>query len=229
MKLTEIEKIGQREFPSLVKTAIPRQWLNDLQPLPGGSGFFYYTNDSKNQIFLITPDKGHIIGRLGLDRFPTFPESGAAQVDTISLDPQYRKNRLGLALYGIILTIMGRTLLAGTAQTPRGRQMWVNLWNLQGRVPGLEIRGFITLMDDYRGYDYIRDRDFDIIYGLLGAEYLGETIGVRDNKLHTFAFDVRPNVTGLELESTVESKLSQIYNNKELSPNQIGIFAKVNR
>jgi len=223
MKITEIERISGGILNRYYTQPVPKENLSDLKPLPGDSGFFYYVNQY-NSVFIVLPDKKTIVGSMTTEKSLTFPDPNALQVEVINVDPNYRKQGLGISLYGIVLKLMRRTLVAGSAQTAHGRKMWVNLWNLQGQIPELEIRGYVSLFDAY-----LEDRDFDTLYGLLGADYLGETEGSFGSKYHTFAFDVSPNITGRELESKVKSKLSRIYNNIELRPDQVGLFAKVNQ
>jgi len=219
MRITEIDKIYSRDFDGYDAISFPDSQKDRLRPLPGKSGYFYYLNNTRFQsiINLISPDKKKIIATLKLDPY-NFPIPNTVQVDSISVDPRYRGQRLGLALYGIVLTIMGRTLVSGDMQTPDGRRMWTILYNLQRQIPNLSVRGYFTIAD----YDLDDDKDLPVILGELGVEYLG-TI----KNFHMFAFDVSPNATGKELEANIKTKFSKIYNNDSYIINSVGLFAKV--
>jgi len=152
-----------------------------------------------------------LIGKLELDPLPGFPLPGALQVNTITVDEDYRGRGIAKALYGIVLTIMRRPLVAGYAQTPGGRQNWVSL----ASIPGVEIRGYVSLEDDllnpntdFKPARKPAEQRIDIIMGRLGGEYLGDSV----NGNHYFAFDVQPNRTGRELEAYVKTNLSKVYN-----------------
>ena len=64
------------------------------------------------------------------------------QVETITVDEQYRRQGLARSLYGIALTILKYTLMAGSIQTAGGRRMWQMLHS----IPGVEMFGVV---DDY--------------------------------------------------------------------------------
>jgi hypothetical protein len=53
------------------------------------------------------------------------------------VDPDYRGQSLGLALYGLALSELKLTLRAGRTQTRHGQAMWLKL----NQIPGVEIRG----------------------------------------------------------------------------------------
>jgi len=155
---------------------------------------------------------GQLIGRLSVSDARYFPLKGAVQVDTITVDEDYRGVGLAKALYGIVLTIMKRPLLAGTSQTPGGRKNWVSL----ASIPGVEMKGYISFDED--DLDTRRDpygmttpakanKNIDTIMGELGGQYIGR--GRYDDEY--FAFDVKPNTTGTELEAYVDTKLSKVY------------------
>jgi GNAT superfamily N-acetyltransferase len=219
MRITEIDKIHSRDFDGYDAISFPDSQKDRLQPLPGRSGYFYYLNNAQFQsiINLISPDKKKIVATLKLDPY-NFPIPNTVQVDSISVDPRHRGQGLGLALYGIVLTIMRRTLVSGDQQTPDGRRMWTVLYDLQRKIPNLSVRGYFTIAD----YDFDDEKDIPIILGQLGAEYLG-TI----KNFHMFAFDVNPNTTGKELEANIKTKFSKIYNNDYDIINSVGLFAQV--
>jgi GNAT superfamily N-acetyltransferase len=164
---------------------------------------------------------GKLIGQLTVnDVGSSFPLPGAVQVGTITVDEDYRGMGLAKALYGIVLTIMKRPLLAGSSQTPGGRRNWLSL----SQIPGVEMKGYVKV-DDYdletRDTSNMPARDkrwndsqnkqaekrIDTIMGQLGGQY----IGASKWGSHYFAFDVKPNTSKQELEAHVNTNLSKIY------------------
>jgi hypothetical protein len=123
-----------------------------------------------------------------------------------------------LALYGIVLAVLRKTLVSGDMQTTNGRRMWTILYNLQRQIPNLVVRGYFTIAD----YDFDDEKDIPIIIGQLGSEYLGQ-LGL----FHVFAFDVNPNIKGKELEATIKTRFSKIYNNDSDIVNSVGLFARI--
>lgn len=150
----------------------------------------------KAQRDLNTP--GQLIGKLAVSIVNGFPLKGAVQVDTITVDEDYRGMSLAKALYGIVLTIMKRPLLAGSSQTPGGRRNWVSL----ASIPGVQMKGYFAIDEED-----IDPGNIDTIMGKLGGEYIGKGRTGYDY----FSFDVRPNTTGTELEAAVNTKLSKVY------------------
>ena len=73
-----------------------------------------------------------------LDLFDTQDVTGAWRVETVVVDPDYRGQGLGKALYGIALSILKLTLEAGETQTRHGQQMWLML----NSIPGVEVVGY---------------------------------------------------------------------------------------
>jgi GNAT superfamily N-acetyltransferase len=166
---------------------------------------------------------GQLIGKLSVEEVNSFPLRRAVQVNTITVDEDYRGIGLAKALYGIVLTIMKRPLLAGTSQTPGGRKNWVSL----AGIPGVEMKGYISFDED--DLDTRRDpygmttpakanKNIDTIMGELGGQYIGK--GRYGDEY--FAFDVKPNTTGTELEAHVKTKLSAVYGNYN---SETGLYA----
>ena len=187
------------------------------------SEYSYYDrlgNWQQLQKTLMAP--GQLIGRLSLSEFPDLPLKGALQVDSITVDEDYRGMSLAKALYGIVLTIMKRPLLAGSSQTPGGRRNWVSLAN----IPGVQMKCYFVIYEedlepikpnendndwdkrDIQSHNKQISKTIDIIMGKLGGQYIGDFAGE-----DFFSFDVRPNATSQELEAVVKTKLNQVYNN----------------
>jgi ribosomal protein S18 acetylase RimI-like enzyme len=165
---------------------------------------------------------GKLIGQLTVDAVDrSFPMPGAVQVGTITVDEDYRGVGIAKALYGIVLTIMKRPLLAGSSQTPGGRRNWLSL----SQIPGVQMKGYIRVEDSeletrdtsdvgrYQDKRWIASQNkaaenrIDTIMGKLGGEHIGQ------NKYggHYFAFDVRPDTTKQELKAYVDTNLSKVY------------------
>lgn len=164
---------------------------------------------------------GKLIGQLTVNSLgKSFPVPGAVQVGTITVDEDYRGGGIAKALYGIVLTIMRRPLLAGSSQTPGGRRNWMSL----SQVPGVQLKGYMRIDDsnlrtrdpadahrrDKRwvtSQNKVAEKNIDTIMGKLGGEYIGKN----NYDKHYFAFDVKPNTTKQELQSYVNTNLSQVY------------------
>jgi hypothetical protein len=157
---------------------------------------------------------GQLIGKLSVSEAKYFPLKGAVQVDTITVDEDYRGMSLAKALYGIVLTIMKRPLLAGSSQTPGGRRNWLSL----ASIPGVEMKGYFSM--DEEEIDPVAakgpysmttpaqvNKNIDIIMGQLGGQHMGK--GRHDDEY--FAFDVQPDTTKQELKAYVDTKLSKVY------------------
>jgi hypothetical protein len=128
-------------------------------------------------------------------------------VGTITVDEDYRGLGIAKALYGIVLTIMKRPLLAGSSQTPGGRRNWLSL----SQIPGVEVRGWLRIDDDDLDPRQVSgaEKNIDTLMGRLGAQYLGKG-AYRGHQF--FSFDVQPGRTGKELEAVVKTQLNRLYN-----------------
>ena len=167
---------------------------------------------------------GQLIGKLSVSHAPGFPLKGAVQVDTITVDEDYRGVGLAKELYGIVLTIMKRPLIAGTSQTPGGRRNWVSL----ASIPGVEMKGYVIFDSDELdpsddSYEDPRkaEKNINTIMGKLGGQYLGRN----RSGVEYFAFDVKPNTTGQELEGYVKTNLSKVYTGYNSDSDNTGLFA----
>jgi hypothetical protein len=175
---------------------------------------------------------GKLVGELTTHKPYGLPLKNAVQVGVITIDEDYRGGSLAKSLYGIVLTIMKRPLVAGSSQTPGGRRNWVSL----SQIPGVEMKGYFSVDNlDFHTIDTKKlnpkwddvnwakqqnkqaDKTIDTIMGKLGGQYLGKT-----NEKEFFAFDVKPDTTGKELKSYVDTQLSNVYNNYDSST---GLYA----
>lgn len=181
-------------------------------------------NKQRKKEFARSP--GQLVGKLYVELIGRdFPIQGAVQVGTITVDEDYRGRGIAKALYGIVLTVMKRVLVAGSSQTPGGRQNWVSL----SQIPGVEMKGYVEVedyeLDTHPAYTNKRrmqqvEQTIDTIMGQLGGEYIGDSRGN-----HYFAFDVQPTTTGQELQAYVDTKLSRVYTNN-YSSEGAGLFAR---
>lgn len=102
--------------------------------------------------------KAQIVAKLSVynNKIPGIPD--AVKVGAITVDEDYRGIGLAKALYGIVLTIMKKTLIAGGEQTPGGRRNWLSIAN----IPGVEVKGFVQIDNDDVNFD---PRNDGILYG----------------------------------------------------------------
>ena len=166
MRFFEIARIPAGDFGD-ADTITPQQEPAGSKPLPGGSGYKYHVDRKGNDRLEITLyDQGQIIAELDLD------ELGAPiplwQVDTIAAIPAYQGKGLGMALYGIALSILKLTLVAGGTQTIHGARQWLKL----SQIPGVEVMGMKTAPKK----DFKPGPDNQVLWS--GPEY------------HTFTFPV---------------------------------------
>lgn len=191
-----------------------------VKPLPGGSGLQYaiQPGDDTSFVYIIDPTaKPSIVAKLSLEHVDlAIPNS--VQVGSITVDEDYRGRGLAKALYGIVLTVMGKTLVAGGEQTPGGRRNWVSLVN----IPGVEVKGFVQLDDEeVNPHDAWADEDkvdktHDILMQL-GGQFVGQN---RFSEI--WAFDVVPGRG--ELKPAIRTKLNQLYDDYGSEPT--GLFAR---
>lgn len=107
------------------------------KPLPGGSKFSYAVNKPNAGDLEIMIFDGTTLAA-ELDLFYTQDFMKTWRVETVVVDPDYRGQGLGKALYGIALSILKLTLEAGESQTRNGQQMWLML----NSIPGVEVVGY---------------------------------------------------------------------------------------
>jgi hypothetical protein len=236
MRLREIERIGARVYPGGKQSLASPRKDKQYFALPGGSGLIYSIKDSQSlpEIKIWNPEGTVLIGELDLAPVYGFPLKGALQVQSITVDEDYRGQNIAKSLYGIVLSIMRRPLVAGDQQTPGGRAMWVSL----SQIPGVAVQGYIaiddtsfaadpedfqTYMDDPNRYNPSGqvDKTIDTIMGRLGGQYIGSS---RNTGTRYFAFDVVPNRSGRELRAAVRQNLAQVYDTED-SDITTGLFA----
>lgn len=140
------------------------------------------------------------------------PLAKSFQVGTITVDEGYRSMGLAKALYGIVLTKMKISLVAGSSQTPGGRRNWLSLSN----IPGVEVKGWVRVSELSLSNSKTDERRIDVLMGKLGGQYIG-----RDQRHgHYFAFDVVPG--SKQLQPAVKTALSRLYGESNYT---IGLYA----
>lgn len=118
-----------------------------LRAVPGGSGLKYYVDDEPHDILgdlaiVITDPTGREPrGEMVLTAQEDFYGPRTYRVDQVLVDPKYRGQGLGLALYGVALVALKLKLTAGMEQTPAGQAMWKSML----QIPGVEIYGFVEV------------------------------------------------------------------------------------
>jgi GNAT superfamily N-acetyltransferase len=130
----EIARIPVGDFGDK-ETLIPMNEPVASQPLPGGSGYTYHVKNSRNRKEITLFDDRTLIAEL--DLVDSIYPPNTWEVEAIVVDPDYRGQNLGLALYGIALSELRLTLKAGKTQTRHGQAMWLKL----NQIPGVQIRG----------------------------------------------------------------------------------------
>ena len=135
-ELDEIAPIPQGDFGD-EDTLTPPKYDVDKKALPGGSGFTYAIGrPGEEDLEIMIFDDDTLAAEL--DLFYSQDKTNAWRVNTVAVNPQYRSQGLGKALYGIALSILGLTLEAGDTQTKHGRRMWLML----NSIPGVEVVGY---------------------------------------------------------------------------------------
>jgi len=207
-EIIEIVKIPRGQFnPGKSQMTPYHPRLGDKsKPLPGGSGLKYMVEQGSETRVIYILDygsgDGDVVGQLQLGRFKNFPIKNAWQVESVVVDPAYRGGGIAKSMYGVILSILKLTLVAGGDQTAGGRRSWLSLAN----IPGVEVRGYIPIADMYfsdRHHSALQKRLFSRLMDNvmnMGGEYMG-----RSKNVHYFVFDVVPR-TG-ELEPAVKQEL----------------------
>ena len=208
--LTEIAAIPAYEFVG-GKAELERDDYRNpkkLTPLPGGSGFAYSIEN--NTIIIVDTKRNAEQAIAYLDLASVgIPISGRPlQVQSITVDEDYRGQGLAKALYGIVLAIMKRSLVSGTSQTPGGRRNWLSL----ASIPGVEVKGLVRLPtrdtdtsvgDPKSGYNKYVEKTIDRVMEL-GGQLVGK------NKYASYwTFDVEPG--NGRLEPVVQNALSKLY------------------
>jgi GNAT superfamily N-acetyltransferase len=218
-EITEIVKIPRGEFtPSKSNMEKYNPALDKIsKPLPGGSGLKYVVKRDGGtlSIYILDPGAfsggGDLVGQITLGRFHQFPIKNAWQVDSTVVDPDYRSQGIGKSMYGVILSILKLTLIAGGDQTEGGQRSWLSLAN----IPGVEVRGYVPVSDQYfsdNDSSNLQKKKFNqLIDNIMnmGGEYIG-----RSKNAHYFSFDVVPG-TG-ELEPAVKKEL-KLYGYNDLT------------
>ena len=152
--VSEIERLPQAGYVGGKSTLkqdpeyVKKNALPTAKPLPGGSGLLYGIEVRNYQtiVRIYDPETNQPIGALKLDKKEKgqWPIQPAYQVDTITTDEDYQGQSIAKSLYGIVLTIMRATLLAGSQQTPGGRALWVRLTK---EIRGVEVTGYLTVSE----------------------------------------------------------------------------------
>lgn len=137
MRFSEIARIPVGNFGDK-GTLAPMAEPKKAKPLPGNSGYTYAVDHDGDLKQIMIFGNNEIIAELDLS--PVGDPLNSYKIETVATDPDYRGQGLGLALYGIALSILKLTLRAGDTQTRHGQAMWLKL----NRIPGVEVRGITT-------------------------------------------------------------------------------------
>lgn len=150
-ELDEIVRMPQGDFAG-GKDTLQRdepEEPSDIRRLPGDSQFVYNVEDRHGPLVINiydptsedtwTPKAQLMVDDAGLQGL-----DNAVAVNMITVNEDYRGAGLARALYGIVLSILRRPLVAGDSQTPGGRRMWIMLDN----IPGVVVRGLWAVQND---------------------------------------------------------------------------------
>jgi len=222
--LNEIERIGPIQPGNYI--GIPRNiTANDIirsaKKLPGNNPYKYSIQKDGGDIAIYMIDSGEvsdneIIGKLELESIP-FPLKGAVYVDYITVHKHYTGVGIAKSMYGIVLSILKRPLVAGSMQTPGGRKNWVSL----NKIPGVKVVGYISVDDS--SIEHMPETSWakmsDAIMNT-GAQY----IGVDQLKTHYFGFEVESDKKANELQS-VYKNIVDLYADYDFNSISTGMYA----
>jgi GNAT superfamily N-acetyltransferase len=203
MNITEIVNIPKIKGG---KAALNTATFNPskLIPLPGGSGFWYTT--TATSVRIIDSGKTKVVAELDLAKPKRFvPDIDAVSVEYITVDEDFRGQGLARSLYGIVLTIMKKTLVAGSSQTRDGKRNW----NSIAQIPGVVVKGYTGITaqamtsNNKKNFDWLADELMK-----MGGDYIGKS-----QSWYYWAFDVVPGTN--RLSPAVSTYFSKIYHDDE--------------
>jgi GNAT superfamily N-acetyltransferase len=172
-ELDEIARIPQGDFGDADTLKLPKYDI-EKKELPGGAGFTYAVGQPGPEDLEIMIFDGDTLAA-ELDLFATQDVTGAWRVNTVAVNPEYRSQGLGKALYGIALSILRLTLEAGDTQTKHGQRMWLML----NSIPGVEVVGYnMERTEQYKPRP-------------------GDEIVAQDKTWTRYTFPVKPGVNGM--------------------------------
>ena len=220
IKLSPINNLSKKDIDSAVNY---KRVSKAAKPLPGGSGLMYSIEQKNKEIMIsiLNPNTEEVVGYLKAtanDQEKYFPIKNAHSVSMIAVDPEWRGQGIAKSLYGVYLSILKYPLLAGSQQTPGGRQNWISLT----KVPGVIVRGYVLIHDKN-----FNDEDSSVAFDnfvdkimAMGGEYLGNS---PSGKTRYFAFDVEPG--NGELQPAVKKQLQLYHNISYLFHQEVGLYA----
>jgi hypothetical protein len=220
IKLSPINNLSKKDINDQIKYSRMRKIA---KPLPGGSGLMYSIEQKSKEIVIsiLDPATEEVVGYLNAtanNEEKYFPIKNAHSVSMIGVAPEWRGQGIAKSLYGVYLSILKYPLLAGSSQTPGGRQNWLSLT----KIPGVTVKGYVMIHDKYFN-DEERSVAFDNFVDkimAMGGEYLGNS---PSGKTRYFAFDVEPG--NGELQSAVKKQLQLYHNISYLFYQQVGLYA----
>lgn len=205
--LAEIQRTGtDRDKTDYSKEKISQKTLRRVRMIPGSKQYGYEAAPGRTKltqadylIHLIDVPARRYIGWLGLKSASWFPIKKSYQVANIAIDDAYRGLGLGQSLYGIALSLLGFTIVAGETQTPEARRAWVRM----NSIPGVLIRGYTSVFADDWDLRNNRSEIYDdsaarLIGALLRGD--GKVIGKATNFVYV-SFPVGINADQTELQS----------------------------
>ena len=225
MLLTEITKIDPIDYSGSddevghlnFSDAREKAAYEKRRSLPGGSGLEWFAMKDPKEVrfFIADPDfKPSDVDDIPVIGKMVIEQGGGGDlwsVDTVSVLEKYRGKKIGLALYGIALSIFKLTLASGDAQTPSGAKMWQVL----STIPGVKISGLIrkkktfvsdkTFTDD--GLKIFNDAKDKVSDSDKALASMVKTIGGKDFDVDENFYIIPVNVNG----SNISSKYFNVY------------------
>lgn len=213
--LNEIHMLKARDYTGnidgYVQSYVKRLTQTGKQ-LPGFDKKFKYSFESYGKnghiIFIIDTAAEKVVSEMVLEPCTKKwqpPLKNAFIVAGIATDPEYRRQGLAMALYKLALlpkpSGLGVTLISGDLQTPGGKRNWYNL----SKVPGIEITGFVAILDN----EYTPLDVFDDLLGKVGGVYIESSKETNSSKWHFYEIPV--GAVGKRIDNTLRSSKIKIY------------------
>ncbi len=173
MRFSEIARIPQGDFGDKDTLVSPKYSIKK-KPLPGSRRFTYAVGkpDSEELEIMIFDDDTLAAE---LDLFYTRDVTKTWRVSTVAVQPDYRGQGLGKALYRLALNTLNLKIEAGDTQTRHGQRMWLML----NSIPGVEVAGYhMTPTDKYQAHK-------------------NDKIIAQDKNWTRYTFPVRPGIHGM--------------------------------
>jgi hypothetical protein len=143
------------------------------------------------------------VGELVISTRPHTWLTKAYQVETITVNHDYRGQGVAKALYWTTMNLIKVPLLAGSSQTRGGQVNWASLHSM----PGILVRGYGMLEDDV--FENLDQQYLDQLIGAImesGGEFIGK-LRRWGSDYHVFMFDVAEDPNRVLQNAVKRSKI----------------------